>query len=517
MRTRVFFSLLGVVSGAAMALPSDVPLTNWTVPPYRTSTASGGLSTMVDLSPGIGFVAVTPCRIVDTRGGGVFTGTYGPPALVGNAAARVFDINSAAHCPGIPAGADAYSLNFTVIAAAGAFQNAFLTAWPTGGAQPAVSTLNFNAGQLVANAAIVPAGTNGSINVFVNAPGHLLIDINGYFTDEYNPGTPFSAVSSGTGPAILGENTATGADAVAIRGVISSSQAGSNSVAVLGINEGMTTESTGVTGVWGHTLSTHTNAAGVYGIAGSAPPHQVLPAGVRGASEHGHGVLGISQNWRGVVGSSEGASGVVGARVSGGVSQSIGHLGFSPTTGVFSNGDIDATGKKMFVEPHPTDPTRQIGYVSLEGPEAGTYFRGKGKFQRGTAVIAVPESFRLVTDPEGLSIQITPVGEMATVAVVSLDLGRIVVKGSRDVEFFYTVNGVRQAFRNHQAIQRNEYYVPEGPSDRMPGAYAPEQRRRLIATGIYNADGTVNMETARRLGWEKEWEKRERPTPQPAD
>jgi hypothetical protein len=155
-------------------------------------------------------------------------------------------------------------------------------------------------------------------------------------------------------------------------------------------------------------------------------------------------------------------------------------------------------------------------FVALEGPEAGTYFRGKGRFQRGTAVIAVPESFRMVTDSEGLSIQVTPIGEMATVAVVSLGLDRIVVKGSRDVDFFYTVNGVRQAFKDWEVIQSNTHYVPEEPGARMPLVYAPEQRRRLIATGIYNADGTVNMETARRLGWDKEWEKRSRPAPQPS-
>ena len=109
------FSLLVLFCDVVAAQPSEIPLTNWTVPPYRTSIASGGMSTMADLSPGIGFVAVTPCRIVDTRGGGVFTGTYGPPALVGNAAARPFDINSAPHCTGIPAGAEAYFLNLTVM------------------------------------------------------------------------------------------------------------------------------------------------------------------------------------------------------------------------------------------------------------------------------------------------------------------------------------------------------------------------------------------------------------------
>jgi len=37
------------------------------------------------------------------------------------------------------------------------------------------------------------------------------------------------------------------------------------------------------------------------------------------------------------------------------------------------------------------------------------------------------------------------------------------------------------------------------------------QKEMLISNGTYRPDGTVNMETARRLGWDKEWEKRGRP------
>ena len=37
--------------------------------------------------------------------------------------------------------------------------------------------------------------------------------------------------------------------------------------------------------------------------------------------------------------------------------------------------------------------------------------------ENGIAVIEVPDDFRIVTDPEGLSIQVTPIGQMATVAV----------------------------------------------------------------------------------------------------
>mgnify|MGYP006171301847 CR=1 FL=1 len=67
---------------------------------------------------------------------------------------------------GVPSVAGAYSLNLTIIGTSG-LQGGFLTAWPTGESQPTVSTLNFNASEVVANAAVVPAGTNGSVNVFV--------------------------------------------------------------------------------------------------------------------------------------------------------------------------------------------------------------------------------------------------------------------------------------------------------------------------------------------------------------
>ena len=52
---------------------------------------------------------------------------------------------------------------------------------PTGAAIPLVSTLNAIGGQVTANAAIVPAGTNGDIDVFAADDTDLVIDINGYF------------------------------------------------------------------------------------------------------------------------------------------------------------------------------------------------------------------------------------------------------------------------------------------------------------------------------------------------
>ena len=71
----------------------------------------------------------------------------------------------------------------------------YLSVWPTGQSQPVVSTLNDQTGTIVANAAIVPAGTDpeGSVTVFSTDGTQLLIDINGYFAA---PGTEMACRST---------------------------------------------------------------------------------------------------------------------------------------------------------------------------------------------------------------------------------------------------------------------------------------------------------------------------------
>jgi uncharacterized protein (TIGR03437 family) len=89
----------------------------------------------------------------------------------------------------------AYSLNFTVVPPAGG-PEANLTTWPVGLAtgMPNVSTLNYY-GSVVANAAIVPAGTNGAIDVYASYPTDMLFDINGYFAPPLSSGLEFYPVT----------------------------------------------------------------------------------------------------------------------------------------------------------------------------------------------------------------------------------------------------------------------------------------------------------------------------------
>src|SRR6266436_858861 len=125
-------------------------------------------------TPPIAFVAIPPCRLADTRTGSGFSGAFGPPSMVGLATARVFPV--AGHC-GIPASAQAVSANFAVTNTSGA---GFLAVWPDGSPipTPLVASMNYSAGQTLANAVIAPLGTTGGLNVFVQVNLDLIIDVN---------------------------------------------------------------------------------------------------------------------------------------------------------------------------------------------------------------------------------------------------------------------------------------------------------------------------------------------------
>ena len=583
-----FFIAILTTTTLSAQVPDRNAIPNWPAPAtWSSAAAAGGLQTMTDVSFALPFVAVTPCRIADTRGLG-FSGQAGPPIL--DTGTRTFQISGTvsgvpAQC-GIPTGADAVSFQFTIVSPN---TNGNLIAWPAGGAVPTISVLNWSAGETaLGNGTIVPLSAGGAISVRINAAvgtavGHLVIDVNGYFADDLPTGQHFEVAGSRVGPVLLAENASAGPGAYAIQGVLTNATSPSSSAAIRGAVTGAGSNGSGVlgehgdgiavaglstngvavygvttngTGVVGMTMTTTNFTTGVRGVVSSSasgasalsgfasaptgvtyavngendsasndsagvlgrgpldPATQntsFSPSGVRGESKNGNGTIGISE--------STSVGGFL-MNPSTGLPTAEGRLGTTfgtdpdgggPPWAVHAVGAIGATGFKAFLEPHPREPGKVIQYVALEGPEAGTYFRGKARFQRGLATIRVPEDFRMVTDPEGLTVQITPIGEMATYAVVRMGLDGIVVKSSRDVEFSYLVQGVRASFKEMQPVIRDGTFVPQFPEARMPEGLAQRQKQILIDTGMYKADGTVNMETARRLGWDKMWEKKSAP------
>jgi DNA-binding beta-propeller fold protein YncE len=155
------------------------------------------------------FYPLTPCRIVDTRGG-QDQGMLLP--------GMERDYMIAGQC-GVPSTATAYSFNVTVLPSPGGLD--FLTVWPEGEPQPTVSTLNDNTGTIVANAAIVPAGSNNKTAFYANSNStNLLLDVNGYFAPagadglSMYPQAPCRVLDTrqNNGPPFMGQKTVNVAD-----------------------------------------------------------------------------------------------------------------------------------------------------------------------------------------------------------------------------------------------------------------------------------------------------------------
>jgi uncharacterized protein (DUF1800 family) len=125
---------------------------------------------------GTSFYTIAPCRLADTRGP---AGPFGAPGLA-NGVARAFD--AAGQC-GISTRAVAVAANVTVVAPPSA---GFLAFGAAGAARPTTSTINFRAGQVRANNAMLPLGVAGAfLGVAALPTGNVdvIIDVTGYFTN----------------------------------------------------------------------------------------------------------------------------------------------------------------------------------------------------------------------------------------------------------------------------------------------------------------------------------------------
>jgi hypothetical protein len=116
----------------------------------------------------VGFRALSPTRVVDTRDG------LGATRLLAGVMKRV----QIAGFGGVAARSDAVSANFTIVDPASA---GYLTVWGCAGDRPVVSTSNFGAGEVSPNAATVPLDDAGGLCVYSNVATDLVVDVNGQY------------------------------------------------------------------------------------------------------------------------------------------------------------------------------------------------------------------------------------------------------------------------------------------------------------------------------------------------
>jgi streptogramin lyase len=185
-------STLNSIDGRVKANAAIVPAgTNGGVDVYVTDATNvildiDGYFVPAGTSSALSFYPVAPCRVVDTRNA---IGSLGGPSI-GSKSSRNFPIQSSS-CS-IPSTAAAYSLNVTAVTKG---PLGYLTIWPTGATQSLASTLNSYSGSVVANAAIVPAGTSGQVSVYVSDASDVVMDINGYFAPPASGGLSLYMVS----------------------------------------------------------------------------------------------------------------------------------------------------------------------------------------------------------------------------------------------------------------------------------------------------------------------------------
>ena len=135
-----------------------------------------------------GYTAAGPARVLDTRAGESPTALRAVPKtrVGGTSLLQVQESD----LPGLTPTSDvsAVSLNVT---ATGAGVPGFVTVSPCG-IRPSSSSLNFGAGETVANATIAPVSGGGDICIFSNTPVDVVVDINGWFSDDpgFTPSGP---------------------------------------------------------------------------------------------------------------------------------------------------------------------------------------------------------------------------------------------------------------------------------------------------------------------------------------
>lgn len=467
-------SIVSLLPSVLLAQQVDVPLRNWTVPPYTRAAAAGGLTTMTDVTPPRVFVGVAPCRIADTRGLG-FSGQAGPPAI--NTGTRTFQISGTvagvpAQC-GIPNGAEAVSFQFTIVSPNAAGN---LIAWPAGGALPSISVLNWDAGiTALGNGTIVPLADAGGLSVRINAAvggatAHLVIDVNGYFSDVFqNPANYLEIHNNSPGYVFRGSNSST-----TCSGPCGISVDVSSGHAIYG--------------------TTSVTAGATYGVFGGSNANNGGAAGVYGNASQGSASGGIFHN--NGLGQMAGTAEVHLASTFESTSYAL------ATFNHIAAGSLQIFGGKMFVSPHPEDPSRQIQYASVEAPTVDVYFRGTAALVNGSLRIDVPEHFRLTARDGTYMTMLTPLDRAVALRVEHESAAGILVRGTGNTRFHYVVYAERDAIVDFDPMPPNEVFRPEflerlGGPDRLPAA----TRALLVKNGTIRPDGTYNPETIRANGW----------------
>lgn len=241
----------------------------------------------------LSYVAITPCRIIDTRNA---TGPFGGPSLQPGAT-RTFPIPQGS-C-NIPSNAVAYSFNLAVVPQGDIH---YVTLWPTGQSQPITVNINDDAGLVLSNFAMVAAGTSGSINAYTPGTTDLILDVYGYFLAQSSS----TSTALGTGASNTGvQNTAVGYNALSANAANSNTAVGSYTLTSNG--SGNNNVAVGASALFSNALGSANTAIGTQALLNNLVGNDNTSLGFSTLSANVTGgnnvALGAASMWDNVTGS----------------------------------------------------------------------------------------------------------------------------------------------------------------------------------------------------------------------
>ena len=183
--------------GSASSAPATVSVTISC--PVEPPTAGGGS----EASP---ITALTPARFYDSRPAATVDGQQSNQGRRGAATTTVVNV---AGRNGVPVGAIGAVVNVVAISPSA---GGYFTVYPCGTTRPEASTLNFAAGQTIANGATIKLGPDGTVCVYTDQAADLIVDVTGYIPQGSTVGTVVPARLHDTRPAatIDGKESNTG-------------------------------------------------------------------------------------------------------------------------------------------------------------------------------------------------------------------------------------------------------------------------------------------------------------------
>ncbi len=113
---------------------------------------------------------------------------------------------------------------------------------------------------------------------------------------------------------------------------------------------------------------------------------------------------------------------------------------------LYVEGVLGVSGSKNFIINHPSKPGMKLVHSSLEGPEAGVYYRGEARLDNGQAVISLPDYFEALTRTEDRTIQVSAKGNPPyMLSYGEIENGEFTVYGTKpDGRFSWEVKAVRK-------------------------------------------------------------------------